>query len=116
MNTLKNSVRLIGRLGTDPEIKDISGTRKLAKFSLATSDSYKNDKGEKITETQWHNLIAWGKTAEIIGKYVKKGSEIAIEGKLATRNYIDKDGIKRYMTEITINDMLMLGGRREELD
>ena len=112
MNALRNKVQLIGNLGTNPEIKTLDGGKKLAKLNLATNETYKNAKGEKITETQWHNLVAWGKTADIIEKYLTKGQEIAVEGKLLNRNYTDKDGVKRYTTEIQINDFLMLGGKK----
>ena len=109
MSTLKNKVQLIGHVGNDPEIKTFDGGKKLAKLSIATNESYKNDKGEKVEETQWHNLIAWGKTADIIEKYVVKGKEIAIEGKLTHRSYEDKNGEKRYVTEVVIDELLMLG-------
>ncbi|PCJ22600.1 MAG: single-stranded DNA-binding protein [Flavobacteriales bacterium] len=112
MNNLRNKVQLIGNLGMNPEIKDLDSGKKLAKFSIATNESYRNAKGEKIEDTQWHNLIAWGKTAEIIEKYVKKGNEIAIEGKLINRSYDDKDGNKRYVTEVLVNEILMLGGKK----
>ena len=110
MNALRNKVQLIGNLGMNPEIKSLDGGKKLAKMSIATNESYKNMKGEQVKETQWHNLIAWGKTADIIEKYLKKGSKVAIEGKLINRNYTDKEGLKRYITEIQINELLMLGG------
>jgi single-strand DNA-binding protein len=109
MSTLKNKVQLIGHVGQDPEIKSFDGGKKLAKLSIATNESYKNDKGEKVEETQWHSLIAWGKTAEIIEKYVVKGKEIAIEGKLTHKSYEDKNGEKRYVTEVVIDELLMLG-------
>ena len=109
MSTLKNKVQLIGHVGQDPEIKTFDGGKKLAKLSIATNESYKNEKGEKVEETQWHNLVAWGKTAEIIEKYVVKGKEIAIEGKLTHRSYEDKNGEKRYVTEVVIDELLMLG-------
>lgn len=109
MSTLKNKVQLIGHVGNDPEIKTFDEGKKLAKLSIATNESYKNDKGEKVEETQWHNLIAWGKTADIIEKYVVKGKEIAIEGKLTHRSYEDKNGEKRYVTEVVIDELLMLG-------
>ena len=112
MNNLKNRVQLIGNLGMNPEIKNLESGKKLAKFSIATNESYKNVKGEKIDDTQWHNLIAWGKTADIIEKYVQKGTEVAIEGKLTNRSYDDKDGNKRYVTEIVVNEILMLGNRK----
>ena len=109
MSTLRNKVQLIGHVGNDPEIKTFDGGKKLAKLNLATNESYKNEKGEKVEETQWHSLIAWGKTADIIEKYVVKGKEIAIEGKLTHRSYEDKTGEKRYVTEIVIDELLMLG-------
>ena len=109
MNTLRNKVLLIGHLGMDPEVKETTNGKKLAKFSLATNDTYKNSAGEKVKETQWHNLVAWNKTAEFAGKYLKKGGEVAVEGKLCTRNYNDKEGNKRYITEIVVSDFVMLG-------
>ena len=109
MSTLRNKVQLIGHVGNDPEFKTFDGGKKLAKLNVATNESYKNDKGEKVEETQWHSLIAWGKTAEIIEKYVVKGKEIAIEGKLTHRSYEDKNGEKRYVTEVVIDELLLLG-------
>ena len=106
---MKNTVQLIGHVGQDPEIKTLDGGKKLANFTIATNDSYKNDKGEKVEQTEWHKLVAWGKTAEIIEKYVIKGKEIAVEGKLTHRSYDDKNGEKRYVTEVVINDVLLLG-------
>ncbi len=114
MNALRNKVQLIGNLGANPEIKTLDGGKKLAKMTIATNESYKNSKGEKITETQWHNLIAWGKTVDIIEKYLTKGSEVAIEGKLLNRSYTDKEGQKRYITEIQINELLLLGNNKSE--
>jgi len=109
MNAMKNTVQLIGNVGNDPEIKNLDGGRKLANLTIATNDSYKNDKGEKVEQTEWHKVVAWGKTAEIIEKYVTKGKEIAIEGKLTHRSYEDKNGEKRYITEIVVNEVLLLG-------
>ncbi|GAA3645030.1 single-stranded DNA-binding protein [Flavivirga jejuensis] len=109
MNTLRNKVQLIGNLGNDPEIINLESGKSLAKFTMATNESYTNNNGEKITDTQWHNIVAWGKTAQIIEKYVVKGKEIAIEGKLTSRSYDDKEGNKRYITEIVINELLLLG-------
>lgn len=109
MYALKNKVQLIGNLGQNPEIKTLDGGKKLAKFSIATNESYRSTTGEKITETQWHNLVAWGKLAEIIEKYITKGAEVAVEGKLTYRTYNDKDGSKKYFTEIQVNELLMLG-------
>lgn len=111
MNTLKNKVQLIGNLGQDPEIINLESGKMLAKFSIATNDSYKNASGEKVTDTQWHRVVAFGKTAEIIEKYVTKGKEIAIEGKLTTRSWEDKDGMKRYATEVVCSELLMLGSK-----
>jgi single-strand DNA-binding protein len=108
MNTLKNKVQLIGNLGNAPEVKILDGGSKLARLSLATNETYKNSKGEKVTETQWHNVIAWGKTAEIVEKYFTKGIEVMIEGKLISRNYTDKEGVKRYITEVQANELLIL--------
>jgi single-strand DNA-binding protein len=109
MNTLRNKVQLIGNLGNDPEIINLESGKTLAKFSIATNESYKTAQGEKVTDTQWHNIIAWGKTAQIIEKFVSKGKEVAVEGKLTTRSWEDKDGIKRYTTEVVCNELLMLG-------
>ncbi len=111
MNAMKNKVQLIGRLGADVELKTVTGGKAMAKFSLATNESYKNAKGEKVDETYWHNLVAFGKTAEIIHKYTKKGSEIGIEGKLVSRSYDDKEGQKRYVTEVQVNDVLLMGDK-----
>ncbi len=111
MNNLRNKVQLIGNLGQNPEVKELNGGRKVAKFSLATNETYYNKAGEKVKETQWHNLIAWGKTAEIIEKYLTKGKEVAVEGKLLNRNYTGKDGVKRYVTEIQVSEVLMLGAK-----
>ena len=109
MNALRNKVQLIGYVGNEPEIKNFDGGKKLANLTLATNESYKNEKGEKVEETQWHRVTAWGKTAEIIEKYVTKGKEIAIEGKLTHRSYDDKNGEKRYVTEVIVNELLLLG-------
>ncbi|UCG28837.1 MAG: single-stranded DNA-binding protein [Bacteroidales bacterium] len=108
MNNLRNRVNLIGNLGTDPEVRKLESGRTLAKFPLATSDSYKNAEGQKIKETQWHNLVIWGNTAIFAEKYLKKGNEIAVEGKLSHRSYEDKDGVKKYITEIIVNEILIL--------
>jgi single-strand DNA-binding protein len=109
MSNLRNSVRLTGFLGNDPEVKIVGNDKKLVRMSIATDESYKNEKGEKIKETQWHYVNAWGKTAEIAEKYLHKGSEVSIEGRLSNRSYQDKDGVKRYTTEIVVNELLMLG-------
>lgn len=109
MNALKNKVQLIGNLGSNPEIIMLESGKKIAKFSIATNEVYKNSKGEKVTDTQWHNIVAWNKTADIAEKYLEKGKEILIEGKLTSRSYEDKEGIKRYTTEIVMNEFLILG-------
>jgi single-strand DNA-binding protein len=108
---MKNRVQLIGHVGQEPEVKTVND-KKVANVTLATNDSYTNDKGERVEQTEWHRITAWGKTAEIIEKYVSKGKEIAIEGKLSHRSYEDKDGIKRYVTEIVATEILLLGGNK----
>ncbi|MEZ4722705.1 MAG: single-stranded DNA-binding protein [Flavobacteriales bacterium] len=109
MNALKNRVQLIGHLGKDPETITFDNNRKLSKFSIATNETYYNAKGEKVEETQWHNVVIWGKLAEISEKYLKKGMEICLEGKLVNRSYENKEGDKRYVTEIVVNEFVMLG-------
>jgi single-strand DNA-binding protein len=109
MTNLRNSVRLIGNVGQTPEIKNLENGNKLAKFSIATNEYFYNKDGEKVTQTYWHNVVAWGKTAEIIENYVDKGKEIAIEGKLTNRAYDAQDGSKRFVTEIIINELVLLG-------
>jgi single-strand DNA-binding protein len=111
MYALKNKVQLIGNLGNAPEVKTTENGKKLARFSVATNESYRNASGEKVTETTWHNLVAWGKVAEIAEKYLVKGSEVAIEGKLINRIYSDKDGNKKYITEVQVNELLLLGAK-----
>ncbi|WP_316634900.1 single-stranded DNA-binding protein [uncultured Flavobacterium sp.] len=108
MNGMKNRVQLIGNVGNDPEIKTLENGRKLAHLNIATNERYTNDKGEKIEQTEWHRVTAWGKTAEIIEKYVEKGKEVGIEGKLIHRSYEDKNGEKRYVTEVVVNEILLL--------
>ena len=109
MHAFKNRVQLIGNLGTKPEIKQTENGKKLAQFSVATSENFHNAKGEKIKETQWHRVVAWGKVAEIAEKYLDKGKAVAIEGKLVSRSYNDKEGKKKYISEVQVNDMLLLG-------
>jgi len=111
MNALRNKVQLIGNVGNDPEIRNLEGGKKVANLTIATHDSYKNDKGEKVEQTEWHRVVAWGKTAEIIERFVTKGKEVAIEGKLTHRSYDDKNGEKRYITEVVVNDLLLLGNK-----
>lgn len=109
--SLRNKVTLIGYTGKDVETVNFDNGSLKANVSLATSDHYTNAKGEKIEETQWHNLVAFGKVAEVFQKYVSKGKEIAIEGKLTYRSYDDKDGVKRYITEIKVDEILLLGSK-----
>ena len=108
MQNLKNYVQLIGNLGKDPELVELGSGKKLAKVTIATNEYFKNDKGEKVQETQWHNLVAWGNTAENIGKILKKGNEIAIRGKLTHRTYEDKQGQTKYISEIIVNEFVKL--------
>jgi single-strand DNA-binding protein len=111
MYALRNRVQLIGNLGNAPEIRKTETGKKLVRFSVATNESYKNSNGDKVTETQWHSLVAWGKLADIAEKFLNKGTEVAIEGKLINRNYTDKEGIKKYITEIQVNELLLLGSK-----
>jgi len=108
MSNLRNSVRLVGNLGNEPEVKTIANNKKLAKVSIATNSSYKNEKGEKVEETQWHNLVMWGSNATLAEKYLHKGVEICVEGKLSSRSYMDSAGVKKYITEIIVNEVLLL--------
>ena len=109
MNALRNKVQLIGRLGQDPEIVDFTDGNKMAKFSMATDDSYKDKDGNKVERAYWHNIVVKGGLVKVVENYVTKGKEIAIEGKLTNRSYDDKDGNKRYVTEIICSELLMLG-------
>lgn len=105
---MRNKVQLIGHVGQEPEIKNFDGGKKLANLSIATHEVYYKENGEKAEKTEWHRVSAWGKTAEIIEKFVTKGKEIAIEGKLTHRSYDDKDGNKRYVTEVIINELVLM--------
>jgi single-strand DNA-binding protein len=113
MYALRNKVQLIGNLGGKPEIKETESGKKLASFSLATNETYRNTKGERVTETQWHRVVAWGKVADIAEKYLDKGKEVAIEGKLVSRSYNDKDGNKKYITEVQVSEIHMFGAKVE---
>lgn len=108
MNSLKNRAQLIGHLGQDPELKTIESGKKVARFTLATDDSYKNSEGQKIKETTWHNIIAWNGLADLSDKYLKKGSKVAVEGRIVYRTYEDKKGVTKYITEIVLNDLMFL--------
>lgn len=114
MNAIKNKVQLVGNLGMNPEIKTLEGGKKLAKMSIAVNDSYKNSKGERVTETNWHNLVAWGKTVDVVEKHLSKGTEVAIEGKLISKSYTDKEGKKRYKTEVQINELLVIDSKKNK--
>jgi single-strand DNA-binding protein len=113
MYALKNKVQLIGNLGNVPEIKNTESGKKLARFSIATNENYRNAKGEKVIETTWHNLVAWGKVADLAEKFLQKGTEVVIEGKLINRSYTDKDGIKKYISEVQVNELLLLNNKAQ---
>ena len=104
---MKNRVQLIGHVGQEPEIKNLESGR-VANFTIATNENYTNAKGEKVEQTEWHRVSAWGKTVDIIEKFLTKGSHVAIEGKLTHRSYEDKDGNKRYITEVIANELVLL--------
>ncbi|MCR4033116.1 MULTISPECIES: single-stranded DNA-binding protein [Flavobacterium] len=108
MNAMKNRVQLIGNVGNDPEIKTLESGKKLAHLTIATHDVYRNEKGDKVEQTEWHRVTAWGKTAEIIEKFVSKGKEVAVDGKLTHRSYEDKNGERKYITEVVVNEILLL--------
>lgn len=111
MNNLRNSVRLIGFLGKDPIVNILPSGSTLARFTMATNETYLNSVGEKITNTTWHSIVAWNKVAEICGTLLKKGAEVAIEGKLTVRSFEGNDGVKRYITEIQLNELLLVGSK-----
>jgi len=108
MNNLRNRVQLIGNLGQDPETKTLESGMKVTKFTVATSESHKNGDGQKVNETTWHNVVAWNGVAEVAGKFLKKGGQVAVEGRLVYRSYEDKNGVTKYITEIVANELLML--------
>lgn len=110
---MRNKVQLIGNLGGTPDVKEFSGNNKVARVSIATNERYKNAKGEYVTETTWHNLVLWGKQAETAKQLFKKGSEIAVEGKIVNRSYETKDGSRRYISEIKVDSFLLLGNRNQ---
>lgn len=111
MFTLKNNAQIIGHLGNDPQLKTTESGKKLARFSVATNESYLNAAGEKVTTTQWHQLVAWDKLADIAEKYLVKGAEVAAAGKIINRSYVDDDGIKRNISEIQLSEILFLGNK-----
>ncbi len=109
MKNLRNSVQIIGNVGNAPEVRELDGGKMVARFSVATNESYKNASGELVKSTTWHNFVAWGTTAKYVSDYMQKGKEVAVEGKLSSRSYEDKNGEKRYITEIVVNEVLFLG-------
>lgn len=115
MNTLNNMVRLIGNVGFDPEVREVAKGRKVARISVATHETYTDAEGQRTTDTQWHTVVAWGRTAEMVQRLLQKGSRVALEGRLVHRSYLGKEGIKRYVTEIVLNDLKLLDAKREEL-
>ncbi|MCU4156520.1 single-stranded DNA-binding protein [Carboxylicivirga sp. A043] len=113
MANLRNRVQLVGNLGMNPEVKAFDNGRKLAKFTLATNENFNSANGQERTETQWHNIIAWGKQAEIAQKYLQKGNEVAIEGRLTHRQYEDKNKETRYVTEVVLSSYVLFPGMRK---
>ncbi|MBO0356067.1 single-stranded DNA-binding protein [Muricauda ruestringensis] len=111
MSSIKNHVQLIGNVGQEPTITNLESGKKVARFSLATNENYKDGKGEKQTDTNWHTVVAWGKVADIIEKYVEKGKEIGVVGKLKTRTYTMDDGNQRYVTEVVADEILLMGNK-----
>ena len=114
MNSLKNRVNLIGNLGQDPETKNLENGKKVTRFTLATSDEYKNAEGQKVKETTWHNIVAWKGLPDLADRFLQKGGQVALEGRIVYRNYEDKNGATRYITEIVINEMLMLRSQKTQ--
>lgn len=112
MNNARNRVQLIGRLGGDPEIRTFESNRKMARLSVATTDYTVNSKGEKTDRTEWHNVVAWGKMAERAEEYLSKGMEVFVEGRLTHRNYTDKEGIKRFYTEVDAQELVLMNVRK----
>ena len=115
MNSLRNRVTLIGNLGQDPETKTTENGKKVTHFTLATDDGYKNSDGQKVSETTWHNIVAWNGLAEIAGKYLQKGRQVAVEGRIVYRTYEDKKGATKYITEIVLNDLLLLRAGKDQM-
>jgi single-strand DNA-binding protein len=108
MSSLANRVTLIGNLGHDPETKNIEGGKKVVHFTLATKDGFKNAEGQRVNETTWHNIVAWNGLADVAGKFLKKGNEVAVEGRIVYRSYEDKKGATKYITEIVLSDLELL--------
>jgi single-strand DNA-binding protein len=108
MNPMRNRVQLIGNLGHDPEIKTLENGKKVVRFTLATNESYKNSEGQKVDETTWHNITAWNGLADRASKYLKKGNEVAVEGRIVYRSYEDKKGVTKNVTDIVLSNLLLL--------
>ena len=113
MNSMRNRVQLIGNLGKDPEVKTFDNGKKIAKFSMATSESYKKESGEKVTETQWHNIVAWNGTAQVVSKLLSKGKEVALHGKLSNRSWEDDKGTKHYITEVVADEIVVFSSKEQ---
>ncbi|MGB5822388.1 MAG: single-stranded DNA-binding protein [Saonia sp.] len=115
MSSIKNYVHLLGNIGDEPKVTNLEGGKKVARFPLATNENYKNAQGDKVQSTDWHTIVAWGKTAEIVEKYAHKGKQVAIVGKLKTRTYTEpKEGNERYVTEIIADEILLLGSKNDK--
>ncbi|MBN1927497.1 MAG: single-stranded DNA-binding protein [Prolixibacteraceae bacterium] len=113
MTTLRNRVQLVGNLGMDPEIVNFESGKKVAKFTVATNETYSDGNGNKATSTQWHNVVAWGKQADFVEKHLRKGKEVALEGKLTYRQYEDKNKQKHYITEVVLNSFIVSPAEKE---
>lgn len=117
MKTQNNIVRLIGNLGHAPEVREVAPGRKVARMSVATNESYTNSSGERVTDTQWHTVVAWGRMAEMVQRLLAKGSSVVVEGRLLHRSFADKDGLKRHVTEVVMGDLKVLAsGKRQQSD
>jgi len=115
MNSLRNRVFLIGNLGQDPEVKTLESGKKVTHFTLATHDGFKNADGQKVEEATWHNIVAWNGLAETASKFLKKGKEVALEGSIVYRSYEDKKGVTKYITEIVLNELVLLQGQKAKI-
>ncbi len=112
MNNVKNNVRLIGRIGQNPEVKSLNNGKSICTFSIALNERYKNNEGEMVTSTQWHQITAWGKQAELASRLLQKGCEVAIEGKLNMSKYSDKTGVQRYSTQVVLQEFALIGATK----
>ena len=109
---IKNHVQLIGHVGNTPEVKELASNKRMAKFSIATNESYKDTSGSWVNKTEWHNIVVWGKQTDLVQKHIHKGTELAMTGKLTTRQWEDAAGQKRYTTEIILNEFALVGQRK----